>query len=83
MLLVRRRAGDAFGDSYTFPGGVLDPDEADAMPMCCGLTPEAADAVLGIEYGALDYYSAAVREMFEETGVLLGSEAAVSEGGTP
>lgn len=79
MLLVRRRAGDAFGNSYTFPGGVLDPDEADARPMCSGLTPAEADAVLGVESGSLDYYSAAVREMFEETGVLLGSQTAVDE----
>ncbi len=79
MLLVRRRAGDAFGESYTFPGGVLDPDEADARPMCSGLAPEDADAVLGVESGALDYYSAVVRELFEETGVLLGSNTAVSD----
>ena len=73
LLLVRRRAGDAFGDSYTFPGGVLDPDEADARPMCQGLAPADADALLGLESGALDYYSAVVRELFEETGVLLGA----------
>lgn len=79
MLLVRRRAGDAFGESYTFPGGVLDPDEADARPMCSGLGPEEADTLLGIESGALDYYSAVVRELFEETGVLLGSANCVDE----
>ncbi|MDJ0907288.1 MAG: NUDIX hydrolase [Woeseiaceae bacterium] len=79
ILLVRRRAGDAFGESYTFPGGVLDPDEADARPMCSGLAPADADALLGVDAGALDYYSAVVRELFEETGVLLGSNAAVDE----
>ena len=68
MLLVRRRAGDAFGDSYTFPGGVLDPDEAEAQPMCSGLTAAAANALLGVESGALDYYSAVVRELLEEPG---------------
>ena len=80
MLLVRRRAGDAFGDSYTFPGGVLDADEADARPMCSGLTADAADALLGTESGALDYYSAVVRELFEETGVMLGAPGPVDEG---
>ena len=77
LLLVRRRAGDAFGDSYTFPGGVLDPDEADARPMCCGLTIDEADQLLGVESGALDYYGAVVRELFEETGLLLGAPAPV------
>lgn len=77
MLLVRRRAGDAFGDSYTFPGGVLDPDEAEARPLCSGLTADEADALLGIDSGALDYYGAVVRELFEETGVLLGVSAPV------
>ncbi|MDJ0812376.1 MAG: NUDIX hydrolase [Woeseiaceae bacterium] len=75
MLLVRRRAGDAFGDSYTFPGGVLDPDEAEARSMCSGLASDEADALLGVESGALDYYGAVVRELFEETGVLLGAQA--------
>ena len=77
MLLVRRRAGDAFGDSYTFPGGVLDPDEAEAQPMCSGLTAAAANALLGVESGALDYYSAVVRELLEETGLLLDAPAPV------
>ncbi len=79
MLLVRRRAGDAFGESYTFPGGVLDPDESDARPMCSGLAPDDADALLGVESGGLDYYSAVVRELFEETGVLLGSNSTVND----
>lgn len=77
MLLVLRRSGDAFGESYTFPGGVLDPDEADARRWCSGLTDDAADALLGVESGGLDYYSAVARELFEETGVLLGADAPV------
>ena len=70
ILLVRRRAGDAFGDSYTFPGGVIDPDETEARPVCSGLSAEDANRILGVPNG-LDYYSAAIRELFEETGVLL------------
>ena len=26
VLLVKRRAGYAFGNAYAFPGGVIDPD---------------------------------------------------------
>ena len=73
LLLVRRRAGDAFGESYTFPGGVLDADEYEARGACTGLSEEQSNDILGIESGALDYYSAVVRELFEETGVLLGA----------
>ena len=79
LLLVLRRAGDAFGDSYTFPGGVLDPDEYAARNKCSGLSAAEADALLGVPSGALDYYSAVVRELFEETGILLGSTGPVDE----
>ena len=71
ILMVRRRAGDAFGDSYTFPGGVVDADESAAHAFCQGKTAEHADIELNLSRGGLDYYSAAVRELFEETGVLL------------
>lgn len=74
ILLVRRRAGDAFGESYTFPGGVLDADEGNARPFCLGLTSDQADNLLSTD-NALDYYSAVVRELFEETGILLGAVA--------
>ena len=75
ILMVKRRAGDAFGDSYTFPGGVVDDDEAEAHPFCSGMTAEQADAELGLPSGGLDFYSAAVRELFEETGILLARDS--------
>jgi 8-oxo-dGTP pyrophosphatase MutT (NUDIX family) len=75
ILLVRRRAGDAFGDSYAFPGGVVDHDEANAHAFCVGRTPQETDAILG-KVNSLDYYSAAIRELFEETGILLARDAA-------
>ena len=78
FLLVRRRAGDAFGESYTFPGGVLDPDESDARRFCAGLAPGHADKLLGTE-NALDYFSAVARELFEETGILLGAPSQATD----
>ena len=80
ILFVRRRAGDAFGDAYTFPGGVLDDDESRARGFCTGLDDTAANAVLGIECGGLDFYSAVVRELYEETGILLCASVAVDPG---
>ena len=75
ILMIRRRAGDAFGDTYAFPGGVLDHDESDARAFCQGLTTEQADATLELPGGGLEYHSAAVRELFEETGILLARDA--------
>jgi 8-oxo-dGTP pyrophosphatase MutT (NUDIX family) len=75
VLMVLRRPGDAFGNNYTFPGGVLDDDESEAGCHCAGRTAENANAVLNLTTGGLDYYCAAVRELFEETGVLLARDA--------
>ncbi|MEM8814885.1 MAG: NUDIX domain-containing protein [Pseudomonadota bacterium] len=70
LLLVQRHAATAFGGTWAFPGGVLDPDDAQVASACAGVSAAAADALLNTD-SALDYFSAAVRELFEETGVLL------------
>ncbi|SVC65599.1 uncharacterized protein METZ01_LOCUS318453, partial [marine metagenome] len=74
VLLVRRRSGDAFGNSYAFPGGVIDHDESNAHAVCDGLSADEANTILEAANG-LDYYSAAVRELFEETGILLARDS--------
>jgi len=71
LLMVRRRAGDVFGDSYAFPGGLVDDDEPAAHEYCQGVTPDEANKLLHVSAGGLDFYSAAIRELFEETGILL------------
>ena len=84
LLLVKRRAGDAFGDSYAFPGGVVDSDESISNTFSQGTTAEEANTVLNVSQGGLDYYSAAIRELFEETGILLARDAAGAwSGGGP
>ena len=70
ILLVRRRPGDAFGDSYAFPGGVLDKDEINNCIPSWKLSNKTASKNLKTQKG-LSYYSAAIRELFEETGILL------------
>lgn len=74
VLLVKRRAGDAFGETYAFPGGVVDADESAARGFAIGTTAEQANRALGVEHGGLEYYSAVIRELFEETGVLLAHD---------
>ena len=82
-LLLQRTHGAAFlGGAYVFPGGSLDAADA-ATRRVVGLTEAQANARLGLPSGALAYYVAAVRECFEEAGVLLaahGDGAPVSAG---
>ena len=74
LLLMRRHERSAFGGAHAFPGGVLEDADRRVDDHCTGITPAAADVLLDTE-GALAYFSAAVRELFEESGVLLASAA--------
>ncbi len=71
VLMVQRHAQAAFGSAYAFPGGVLDAADRGLDAFCQGLTSEDACRLLDVADHGLDYYSAAIRELFEETGVLL------------
>lgn len=71
VLLVRRHARASFGATYVFPGGLLEPRDRETHRYCTGRSSAEAERVLGLDRDALDYYSAAIRELFEETGVLL------------
>jgi 8-oxo-dGTP pyrophosphatase MutT (NUDIX family) len=70
ILMVRRHAEASFGNAYAFPGGVLEAADARVHDACQGISAERANQLLQTPDG-LDYYSAAIRELFEETGVLL------------
>jgi 8-oxo-dGTP pyrophosphatase MutT (NUDIX family) len=70
ILLLKRHSRSVFGDVHVFPGGVVDPCDA-MVGDCCGkVCDAAANSILGTD-NALRFYSAAIRELFEETGVLL------------
>jgi len=68
--MVLRHAKASFGNAYAFPGGTLEPADACVHDACQGISADQANALLQTDNG-LDYYSAAIRELFEETGVLL------------
>lgn len=78
--MVRRHEQASFGAAYAFPGGVVDPEDEAVHDWCRGISAQKADANLGLKGNALDYYSAAIRELFEETGVLLANPDEVAEG---
>ena len=74
VFMLRRTGSAAFAAGmYVFPGGrVDDVDHADAIaPFCRGLSDDEASAQLGIDSGGVAYWVAAVRECFEEAGILL------------
>ncbi len=73
LFMVRRPLKAAFGAAYVFPGGVVDASDRLARAHCRGLDAAAADRRLEVDRDGLDYYVAAIRELFEETGVLLAS----------
>lgn len=75
VLMVRRHSQAVFASHFVFPGGVVDVGDAAAHRCATGVDAATANARLGLQHGALDYYSAAIREAFEETGVLLARTA--------
>lgn len=77
VLMLRRaeRAGDQNSGAAVFPGGHLDARDAAAHGLCNGLDDARASARLGLGAGGLDYWVAAVRECFEEAGLLFAAPA--------
>lgn len=74
-LLLRRHKRSGFAaDAWVFPGGVVDPgDRTDETDRLDGPSPEewARRLQLDDPAEAVAYVTAAVREAFEETGILL------------
>lgn len=74
VFMLQRTLSAAFArGQYVFPGGkVDDADHGEAFePICDGLDDDAASARMGLATGGLAWLVAAVRECFEEAGVLL------------
>ena len=80
LLLRRNRATGFVPGAWVFPGGRVDVADGEAAlaDRWLGLTPEGAAGRLGLgmdaDPPAIAYYGAAVREVFEETGLLAGSD---------
>ncbi len=73
VLMLRRTARAVFaGDMWVYPGGRVDAgDEEIAARHVTGLNAAEADHRLGVDRGGLAYWVAALRECFEEAGILL------------
>ncbi len=77
VFMLRRNLRSVFvAGAYVFPGGGVDGTDRDPrlFAVCAGRTDAEASAVLGIDQGGLAFWVAAVRECFEEAGVLLARD---------
>lgn len=74
FMMERTTAVEFAKGMHVFPGGALDRTDhhPEIASLCVGLDDKAASQTLGIEQGGLAYWIAAIRECFEESGLLLG-----------
>jgi glyoxylase-like metal-dependent hydrolase (beta-lactamase superfamily II)/8-oxo-dGTP pyrophosphatase MutT (NUDIX family) len=70
LLMRRAERGDHNSGAWVFPGGVVDRDDPRWHACCSGGDDASVSAWLGLGQGGLDYCIAAIRECFEESGLL-------------
>jgi glyoxylase-like metal-dependent hydrolase (beta-lactamase superfamily II)/8-oxo-dGTP pyrophosphatase MutT (NUDIX family) len=70
LLLLRAERGDHNSGAWVFPGGLVDAADREAHAVCHGSDDAAASRHLGVDAGGLDFHIAAIRECFEECGLL-------------
>ncbi len=73
FMLQRRLQSDFVGGAFVFPGGGVDPHDRhlDLEEVCAGRSDAEASRRLDVAAGGLAFWVAAIRESFEEAGVLL------------
>jgi 8-oxo-dGTP pyrophosphatase MutT (NUDIX family) len=77
LLLQRNPRSDFVGGAHVFPGGAVDDQDREEAHAgrCSGRSDRSCSALLGLDRGGLAFWVAAVRECFEEAGVLLARRA--------
>jgi 8-oxo-dGTP pyrophosphatase MutT (NUDIX family) len=81
FLLKRHEKSSFMGGNFVYPGGRIDHEDGslETCSLCRGVTPGEAHTMLGPFLSpeeCLAHWIAAVRELFEEAGVLLASDRA-------
>jgi glyoxylase-like metal-dependent hydrolase (beta-lactamase superfamily II)/8-oxo-dGTP pyrophosphatase MutT (NUDIX family) len=74
LLMERAERGDQNSLAWVFPGGLTDPRDREADGHARGLDDAHASLLLGLSSGGLDFALAAVRECFEEAGLLFTND---------
>ncbi len=79
-MLRRNLNSDFVGGAYVFPGGGVDPGDSDGAleRVTRGRTDADASRLVGVDQGGLAFWVAAIRESFEEAGVLLARDGSGS-----
>jgi 8-oxo-dGTP pyrophosphatase MutT (NUDIX family) len=72
------------GGMYCFPGGSVNKEDSSprTLARCSGVSPQQARKIIGAQFrpqSALGFWIAAIRELFEEVGILLS----VGDAGRP
>lgn len=78
VCLMQRNLESGFvGGAHVFPGGAVDPEDGDPrlLERCHGRDDIEASASMQAEAGGLAFWVAAIRESFEEAGVLIAVRA--------
>jgi 8-oxo-dGTP pyrophosphatase MutT (NUDIX family) len=78
FMLRRTLAAEFMGGAYVFPGGAVDAGDRapELLGRSHGRDDSAASTQLGLHAGGLGFWVAAIREAFEEAGVLLARSVA-------
>lgn len=73
FLLQRTTSAAFLAGAHVFPGGALDQADRDVRVLrrVAGINDAQASARLGLQSGGIAYWVAAIRECFEEAGILL------------
>jgi 8-oxo-dGTP pyrophosphatase MutT (NUDIX family) len=82
VFMLRRNLESEFvAGAYVFPGGAVDADDRDPalLARVHGRSDTEASALLELPGGGLGFWVAAIRETFEEAGVLLARSARTDE----
>ena len=76
LLFQRSPKAKFMPGAYVFPGGAVDADDMapEIAAHVRGLDHAQANAKLGVAEGGLGYWVAAIRECFEECGIVLSSD---------
>lgn len=75
LLLLRADRGDHNSGAWVFPGGLVDAADRAAHALCDGPDDATASRAMHLPEGGLDYHVAALRECFEECGLLFATDA--------
>ncbi|MDX5329092.1 MAG: MBL fold metallo-hydrolase [Marinobacter sp.] len=74
LLLQRTWEAIFLPGYYVFPGGAVNEQESEAQPQVVGVEDADISQTMSLDEGGADFMLAAVRECFEEAGILLAQD---------